>query len=299
MKMTKMWMLAFVVSFNVVMAQESKETSSYSLSLEGPYLGQETPGLTPEVFAPGLVTTPDWGDAGVFSMDMDEFYVSRWRMVDEEVERASVTFIKRAGEWIEKVDTSRVGLPSFSPDGNTRYLRSTYQERTAQGWSAEKSLGAAFEAIRIMSLSASDEGTLVLDEVGRGGNGVLRYSRVVDGNRQDPEPFSEAINTGTWNAHPFIAPDESYVMWDGERASGYGSSDIYISFRQADRTWGEAINLGGEINTAAEEGGPRVTPDGKFLFFNRMVPSANDEGQAQSDLFWVDAQVIERLRSKE
>lgn len=151
-----------------------------------------------------------------------------------------------------------------------------------------------------MGLTASTKGTLVFDEVGTNGNGVLRYSQLVDGKRQAPKPFGKEINTGTWNAHPFIAPDESYIVWDGERESGYGSSDVYISFRQGDGSWGTTINLGEEINTEAEEGGPRITPDGKYLFFNRMVTPATYDANAesQSDLFWVDARVIEHLRPK-
>jgi len=29
-------------------------------NIKGPYLGQEPPGLTPKVFAPGIVSTKDW-----------------------------------------------------------------------------------------------------------------------------------------------------------------------------------------------------------------------------------------------
>ncbi|HBC15102.1 MAG TPA: hypothetical protein DC026_05320, partial [Erythrobacter sp.] len=61
------------------------------------------------------------------------------------------------------------------------------------------------------------------------GDGRIRYSRIVDGERQAPELASAAINTGTWLAHPFIAPDESYLLFDGRREGGYGDSDIYVS----------------------------------------------------------------------
>lgn len=106
---------------------------------------------------------------------------------------------------------------------------------------------------------------------------------------------SDEINSGTWLAHPFIAPDESYIMWDGRKDGGFGSSDIYISFRQQDGAWGRAMNLGDEVNTDAWEAEARVTPDGKFLFFNRNVGSDNYENV---DIFWVDAQIIENLRDE-
>ncbi|MCG7535733.1 hypothetical protein [Pseudoalteromonas sp. OOF1S-7] len=264
--------------------------------LNGPYLGQEPPGLTPKVFAPGLVSTPDWGDAMHFAPDKEVLYVSRWRVNNGQRETASVTF-KRIAEGWQKIVTDQTGRAAYySPDGQAVFYGKQYKTRTPSGWSDMKKLGSAFDDIPMMGLKMSLRGTLVLDEFTRDGSGVLRYSKWAKGEWQAPQAFSKAINTGKWNAHPFIAPDESYVMWDGEREQGFGSSDLYISFRQRDGSWGEAINLGERINTAAEEGGPQVTPDGKYLFFNRMVKSEGEASKAQSDLFWVDAKIIDDLR---
>lgn len=268
-------------------------------ALKGPYLGQTPPGLTAKPFAPGIANTEEWGDSIGFSLDMNEFYVSRWKHTSEAREPESVTFKKVGDGWQKIAVPKDTRNPFHSPDGKTLHYGSKYKERTTDGWSEMKSLGPAFEEIRIMGLTASKRGTLVLDEVGsRKGDGIIRYSRLVDGEREEPKPFGKEINTGKWNAHPFIAPDESYIMWDGERESGYGSSDLHISFRQPDGSWGEAVNMGDKVNTEAEEGGPQVTPDGKYLFFNRMVPLANGGTGAQSDLFWIDAQIIETLRPR-
>ena len=152
-----------------------------------------------------------------------------------------------------------------------------------------------------MRLMSSSKGTYVLDEGTRDGNGVLRYSSLKDGVREEPKPFGKEINTGTWNAHPFIAPDESYIIWDGERDSGFGDNDLYISFRQQNGAWGEAINMGDKINTEAPENGASVTPDGKYLFFNRNTGVGDDNrnlGVGDGNLYWVDAKVIENLRPK-
>ncbi len=266
--------------------------------LEGPYLGQTPPGLTPEPFAPGIVNTEEWGDAGGFSLDMNEFFVIRWRHTRDAREPESVIYQKVNNRWHKTVVPAGTRKPFHSPDGRTLHYGAKYKERVANGWSEMKSLGPAFEEIRIMGLTASRKGTLVLDEATAGGAGVLRYSRLVDGIREEPKPLPKEINTGMWNAHPFIAPDESYIMWDGERESGFGDNDLYVSFRQPDGSWGEAINMGDTVNTEVEEGGPQVTPDGKFLFFNRVVTPATGDGAPHSDLFWVDAQFIEDLRPK-
>ena len=97
------------------------------------------------------------------------------------------------------------------------------------------------------------------------------------------------------NSHPFIAPDESYIIWDSERDEGFGNGDIYISFKTQDGSWGKAINMGDKVNTSAWDAAASVTPDGKYLFFNRMTGS---EDSGNVDIFWVDAQIIEDLRPK-
>lgn len=267
--------------------------------LEGPYLGQTPPGTTAKPFASGIVNTEEWGDTIGFSLDMNKIYVTRWRHSRDAREPESVTFERTGNTWQKTAMRDGARKPFHAPDGNTLYYGTRYQERTADGWSEMKSLGGTFEELRVMSLQASRNGMLVLDEMGTNGNGIMRYSKLVDGKREAPQPLPREINTGTWNAHPFIAPDESYIMWDGERESGFGDNDLYISFRRPDGSWGEAINLGDRVNTDAEEGGPQVTPDGKYLFFNRMVPSGDDNGTRQSDLYWIDAQFIEDLRPKQ
>lgn len=278
-------------------------TKSYSQdafpALKGPYLGQTPPGLTATPFAPGIVNTEEWGDAGGFFPDMNEFFVSRWKHSCDAKDPESVIYKKAGEQWHKIVLPAGERRPFYSPDGKTLHYAASYKERTAQGWTELKSLGPAFEALQIMSLSVSAKGTLVMDERGSSaGDGILRYSKLVSGKWQDPKPLQKEINTGIWNGHPYIAPDESYLIWDGERAGGFGDADLYISFRQKDGSWGAAINLGDKVNTAAEERGAQVTPDGKFMFFNRMVPHKNGKAGTQSDLYWIEAQIIEELKPK-
>ncbi|WP_109437317.1 PD40 domain-containing protein [Aquimarina sp. AU119] len=273
--------------------QHSKDHDSSII--ERPYLGQKPPGLTPEPFAPGIVTTADWEVSGVFTPDIREFYFIRESK--ETKKQELVVFQYQNNEWQESVVSPRVGTPFIAPDGMTMHLGRKYRERTETGdWSELKKLDPSFEEIQIMRLTASSKGTYVFDEIGMpNGDGVIRYSRLIDGKREKPKPFGKEINTGRMNAHPFIAPDESYLIWDGERDSGYGDSDIYISFKQQDGSWGAAINLGDKVNTEGWEAVACVTPDGKYLFFNRNM---NPENYDNVDIFWVDAQIIETLRPK-
>ncbi|MEM9286471.1 MAG: hypothetical protein AAGA39_11340, partial [Pseudomonadota bacterium] len=246
------------------------------------------PGSVAESFAPGLVTSELFDYGGVFSPDRKEFYFIREAELDGPQEFVVFRYVD--GQWEEHVLSERVGQPFIAPDGQTLHLGRRYQERMDDGWSEIKSLGPAFQELRIMRLTASSQGTYVFDEAGTDGDGIIRFSELIDGERQDPEALSAVINTGTWNAHPFIAPDESYILWDGRRHTGFGDSDIYVSFREGDGSWGEAINLGDQVNTCAWEASATVTPDGKYLFFHREVSDGN------IDIMWVDAKVIWDLR---
>ena len=258
------------------------------------YLGQEPPGLTPVVFAPGMVSTDGWEIGGTFSPDLKEYYFIREVDVDTEPRQEFVVVQYRDHQWYDRVVSPRVGQPFISPDGNVMYLGRRFRERTEAGWSEIRDLGPPFGDLPIMRLTVSSKGTAFFDEPGMpDGDGVIRFSRSIDGEYEVPRPLSKAINTGSFNAHPFIAPDESYIIWDGRRDEGFGSSDLYISFRKPDGSWDAAINLGKEINTEAWEAVASVTPDGKYLFFNRNIGSENFENV---DIFWVSTKFIDDLR---
>ena len=285
-------LLSSMMMSNVSNAQNTTPT------LEGPYLGQTPPGLTPEPFAPGIVTTKGWEYGAIFSPDMKEFYFLR---NNEETDKHElVVYENKNNQWHQTGVSPRQGQPIIAPDGKTMHLGRRYKERTDAGWSERKSLDAPFDDVLIMRMSSSAKGTYFFDEVIADGNGgykdaPIQSSRLVDGKYEEPKPLNKEINSGKMNSHPFIAPDESYIIWDSERDDGFGDGDIYISYKQDDGSWGKAINMGDKINTDAWDAAASVTPDGKFLFFNRNVGSEDNQN---IDIFWVDAQIIEDLRPK-
>jgi len=244
--------------------------------------------LIPELFAPSIIKKGFRAAGAAFTPDLKEFYFRR--RGGEYKNNTLVVIQYKDNQWIESVVPPRAGQPFVSPDGNILYLGNMYRERNHSGWSEVKSLDAPFKDFPIMRLTTSSKGTYYFDEATKIGN--IRYSRLIDGKREAPRSISKEINTGKWTAHPFIASDESYIIWDSERDGGYGDSDLYISFRQQDGSWGTAINLGGKINTKFQDQYGSVTPDGKYFFFHRSYGNRGDK----ADIYWVDAQVIENLR---
>ncbi len=293
--------LFLVLLLNACKANKQQQTTSNAATIENSYLNQTLPGLIPEMFAPGLVSTDNWEVGGVFTPDLKEFYFLR--EIGEKEEDLKQVFMmieqKDNGNWEESQISGRVGQAFISPDGKIMHLGRRYKVRTDSGWSEIKRLGAPYDTIPIMRMTSSAKGTYAFDEAVEG-RSILRYSRLINGKREEPKPFPKEINTGKHNAHPFIAPDESYVLWDGQRDNGPRNAEIYVSFKQPNGTWGQAIKLGKEINTKASEFGARVTPDGKYLFFNRNTGKVKPTDKYENtDIFWVDAKVIETLRPKD
>ncbi len=286
--------LLIILYLSACKTEKSNTEEDVSTAQENLYLGQKPPGLIPEPFAPGLVTTPGWEYYGGFTPDLKEFYFEREVGNTEEDKKTEFVVIKNNNnQWQESVISARVGTPFISPDGKTMHLGKRYKERNDNGeWSEIKKLEAPFDSLPIMRLTASSKGTYFFDEFKRDFTGDIRYSRLLNGKYEEPRLVNEKINTGK-SFHPFIAPDESYLIFDSKREDGFGDSDIYISYRQPNGEWGVPVNLGNKINTEAWEASASVTPDGKYLFFNRNMGSDKYENV---DIFWVSTEVIEKLR---
>lgn len=89
---------------------------------------------------------------------------------------------------------------------------------------------------------------------------------------QDIEEFGagahENFNTEALEGCPFISPDGKMFFIASNRPGGQGGLDIWVSTRaSAADAWGEPVNLGPPINTAANDFCPTIDRDGKTFFF--------------------------------
>jgi ankyrin repeat protein len=276
--------------------------------LKGDYLGQEKPGDTPQMFAPGIVSGHHFNSEhspAVFSPDLKEVYWTkqfRGPILCMKQEKGVWTAPEPAPFCSEHGD----GEPIFSPDGQRLYFLSLrplepdsaadketmwYVERTPSGWSEPKPVSPLINAHTLHWLfSVSNQGTIYFSSIKDGGYGLrdIYSSRLVNGEYEEPKNLGSVINGPGIDHTPFIAPDESYLIYvSAENSADPGRSRFVISYRGEDGSWNEPVNLGNNIKFRGGGLCPAVTPDGKYMFFI-----------GNGDIYWVSAGFIEEMRPK-
>lgn len=277
--------------------------------LKGDYLGQTAPGDTPKLFAPGIVSAYGFDSEhspAVFSPDLSEVY---WTHKF----RGPVLFMRQInGKWTTPEPAFfnteyGEGEPIFSPDGKKLFFLSMrpvkeggkggkenlwYIIRKKEHWTEPKPVSPLINDFDLHWLfSVSDSGTIYFSSPsgkGFGKNDIFK-SRLVQGEYQEPENLGDVINTGGIEHTPFIAPDESYLIYVSSRGSpSFSDIKFYISYRKSSGSWTSPVSLGPKINSVQYALCPAVTPDKKFMFFI-----------GGGDIYWVSATFIEDLKLKD
>jgi hypothetical protein len=301
--------------------------------LEGPYLGQQPPGKTPEIFAPGIISHGFHEHSLTISPDgLELFYVT----TDARYSLYRIIYLSKSKQiWsapqLAPFSSDYHDLcPLFSPDGNKLLFVSTRpipaqakDEDLGRIWVVEKS-GDAFGPARHLELpippdadianpSLSANGALYYQYSHNDNGWDLYHSRYTDGQYGEPENLGDLINTPHNESAPFISPDESFLLFHSNRPGGYGSMDIYVSFRHPDGSWGQPVNLGANVNSSASDWRPVLSPDGKYLFFSsyRAFGPEDYRGKSYTELvdlyqhpqngtgtlFWVDTGILADLQA--
>ncbi len=279
--------------------------------LEGPNLGQQPPGMTPQIFAPGIITTTDRNELNaVFSPTGDEFYFAVY--TQKPIDTCVIMVSRRIEHrWSRPQPASFSGKGmdvdmAFGPDGNRLYFCSVGEgtkhdilvvsRQQNNTWSDPKKIGPLINTTEGETYPTfTQNGRMYFSAVrpeGLGGKDVY-YSDIDKGTFTKPVNLGEGINSPHQEGDTFVAPDESYlIVSSAGRPDSRGGSDLYISFKQTSGTWTPPKNMGNTINTKMYEYSPMVSPDGKYLFFSRFYEN-------KSDIYWVDIAIIEQFKSTE
>jgi len=180
--------------------------------------------------------------------------------------------------------------PAFSPDGNRLFFVSNrplhkdsihpkdydiwYVDKVDDIWSKPKNIGMPINTqAHEFYPSLTNKGDLYFTAEREGvvGREDIFVSRLKDGIYQEPTSVNGGVNTKYFEFNAFVAPDESYLIFSGQRPKeGKGRGDLYISYNE-NNTWTKAELLR-EVNSDYLDFCPFVdVKSGKFYFTSQKT----------------------------
>ena len=282
---------------NLCFGQKMKQADLY-FALPGP-------GSKPVLFAPDIITIPP----GVHSSAAisPEGRTILWSPMSRESETRQSEFI--AGSWsagriVDFGLPAGISEPFFSPDGSRLYFlsfqtteahpvareRIWFSGREDNRWGKARLIDEVivahpthwqFSVAANFNLYFTSEIETVLGEQD------IYMARYEKGRYAEPEDLGPAINSSGRDLTPFIAPDETYLLF-ARIGNSTQKADIYISFKSAGQKWSTAIPLDVDINTPGNDLCPVVSPDGRYFFFI-------SQAEGGYGIYWRDTTFITEL----
>lgn len=326
-------LLLFITMGCNVEQKDTKTNEDKFPVLTGKYIGQKEPGLTPEIFAPNIVSTGMSEINACFSPDYTEFFFS----VVMPNRNYVIMSMKYNGEqWSAPEVASFSGEypeadPFITADGKWLYyvskrpIDSLLAPKTDWDiWRVENINGAWGKPEHLESdvnsgmddiyPSLTKEGTLYFSSGRNGRNNRDIYCAKSNGSGFEPSvKLSETINK-YWEGDIYISPNEDFMIFRTYgRPTGHG---LYITFNN-DGEWSNPQNMGEVINKTGDEFCPMVDPDGKYFFFSsrHIIPkeessekltyqkikddfinSYKHPGMGKTDIYWVSIDIIGNYR---
>ena len=279
----------------------SKERERFYLpgaqtGLKGPYFGQKPPGLTAEIFAPGILSKALGQVIGcTFSPDGKEIYFNQFMTI-------MVCRLEKEGWTAPKpvafTGNHRAHEPHITLDGKKLYFGWYHPtpegfpkpprpkdwgdygiyvcERTTGGWSKPKYAGYG------MFVTSSRDGKMYVTEKKESyshikqviiENGIFVKFKELEGGLANLHLHFPRT------AHPSISPDGRTILFDVSK--GYG---LFAAYLDQSGVWSKPVNLC-EHGLLAGSFSGTYSPDGKYFFFHN-----------EGDIYWINSDFIERQR---
>lgn len=208
---------------------------------------------------------------------------------------ALISFIKKTKNgWNQPKSVSFTGKyrdleAAFSPDGKRLYFVSNrpihkdsvkpkdydiwYVNRTTTGWSEPTNIGDPINTLTnefYPSVTGKGDIYFTSEREGTVGKEDIFVSRLKDGKYQEPISISGEINTEYFEFNSFVSPDESYLIFSGQRPKeGKGGGDLYISYYNNGWSKGKLLEM---INSEYLDFCPFVdTKTGTFYFTSQKT----------------------------
>src|SRR5688572_2177635 len=145
-------------------------------------------------------------------------------------------------------------------------------ERVNDDWSAPESVSPLINTNHNEGAGtiSGDGKTLVFTSCDRpDSNGDCDlYISYKQGNQwSKPRNLGNIVNSSAWDSQPALSADGRTLYFASLRKSGYGLEDIWVTRLQENGSWGSAINLGPQVNTAGKDMAPFIHASGTTLYF--------------------------------
>ena len=297
MRRTRTICMAWLVISGVIGSGIATADEGDSSALSGPYLGQTVPGLTAELFAPGVVSVTGRYEFALSFAPAGDRVLFTVQTADEDVMVLHSRQVN--GHWTKPESVSLAhGAHAdemeafFSPDGKQVYFAPYDEGMDVRIWQVTVDGDNWINPAPLTGAIAEQPAfypTLTSDE-------TLYYTNIAE-----RRPYVSRLgDDGTWSAqavavefggHVFVSPDQSFLLLDAKADDSLGHADIYVAFSTGEYSWSKPVNLGPDVNSEFIESCPSLSADGKYLFFSRY-----DEDGDIAQIYWVDAKVISIAR---
>jgi DNA-binding GntR family transcriptional regulator/antitoxin component YwqK of YwqJK toxin-antitoxin module len=276
----------------------------------------------PKLFAEGIISTDIHNEYDIaFTGDgKTAYFTRRAKGAAQKIYVSDFADGKWSAPRIAPFSTDRDETPFIAPDGKTLYFGSarpipervskgTFDmniwkvSQTEKGWSAPVPLSEKINKIQIEKEEFPSSGENLIYSIDgenfyfstmkRGTKGIDVYKTTLkDGDFTEAEKVSGAINSDTlWEYTAVLSPNGNYMFFNTyESPKGVGREDIFVS-RKAKNGWSKPLSLGSLINSKADEGFPRFSPDGKYFFFSRDDKKAGSKDE-NWNLYFVETTAL-------
>jgi tetratricopeptide (TPR) repeat protein len=177
-------------------------------------------------------------------------------------------------------DESFLVFNSKRPDGgavmemNGEYASGIFMSKTLNGaFGKAKNIGPPINTSEgdeeVIGLSATGEEMLLYYDNMLGVGDIYLAEADKKSNFKKADILDESVNSPNgFEISAAITNDARTIYFTSDRKGGLGGTDIWVSHKLPTGHWGEATNLGPDVNTDMDEDFPNVSPDGKTLYFS-------------------------------
>ena len=143
---------------------------------------------------------------------------------------------------------------------------------TAKGalndWRSPQRIELGNSQQNVGAVALSPDGQHLLLYVGAANGGDLFRAELEGSQWKGPLPLEAPVNSRSRETGASRSADGQELYFASDRPGGHGGLDIWMVQRDARGQWGRPVNLGPDVNTAADEAAPYIHPDGKTLYFH-------------------------------